>query len=122
AGGDVLELVGDHVDDLGEGGEGRQVIVSRHGLMRRDFERGALLVGAIDVGLEAEARGGKRQHAAQLAAAEYADGAAERERGSHPCGTSATLPVCSARYLVSAASIFLSLRARTAAARSAALV
>jgi hypothetical protein len=81
AGRDVLELVGDDVDLSGEGGERRLVVIGGDGLVRGDLEGRALRIGTVDVGPEAEAGGGQRQHAAELAAAEDADGRVERERG-----------------------------------------
>jgi len=82
---DVFELIGDDVDDRREGRECLLVVIVGHGLVRRDLEGGALRIGAVDVGLEAEAGGCEREHAAELAAAEDADGGAEGEGVSHLC-------------------------------------
>src|SRR5690606_2512514 len=86
----------------------------------------------IDVAFEAEPRGGKREHAAELAAAENADGRSGRERGHSPLvtrflghsllGSSFTDAVCLARCASRRAARSVLESARICAARSPAFV
>ena len=76
----VLELAGDDIDGVGEARDRVGIGVGADRLGGGDVEgRCAGLIG-IDVGLEAEPARGHGQHAAELAAAEDADGAAGRQR------------------------------------------
>jgi hypothetical protein len=57
------------------------VIVERRlGLQQGDVGRGRVVLGGEDVDAVAEARGGHREHAPQLAAAEYAERGAGEDR------------------------------------------
>ena len=52
--GDVLELVGHHVDGGGEDVERGDVVIAGDGVGMGDVEGGARRIGAEDVGLQAE--------------------------------------------------------------------
>src|SRR6185312_11942958 len=81
-----------------EGREGLLVVIGGDGPVRGDLEGGAEWIGAVDVGFEAEAGGGERQHAAELAAAENADGGIEGQGGGHGAAViSPALPASPAR-------------------------
>ncbi len=124
----VLELVGDDIDVRGETVERRHVEIVGFGHAAHDLEGGRMRVGAQHMALEAEARGGKRQHASQLSAAEDADGGVgpERPRTRHghasSFGLSATASVCCLRHASSRVASAASESANTLAASSAALI
>ena len=73
----VLELIGDDIDARGEARDLGGVVEVTNDGAGGNVERGARNVG-IDAALEAQACGGKRQHAAELSAAKNADGGAGR--------------------------------------------
>ena len=77
----VLELDGDDIHRRAEGIQGRGVVIGRHGLGGRDLRGGAAGLRREYVTAIAERRGGDRQHPAELAAAENADGPARRDHG-----------------------------------------
>ena len=79
---DVLELVGDDVASVGEVSQHDAVVIvgARHG--RGGLCGDALLVGREDVRVIAELGRGGREHAAELAAAEDADGRSGGEAAS----------------------------------------
>src|SRR5690606_866199 len=78
-------------------------------------------VGPEDVAPVAERRGGERQHAAELAVAEDADGGAGRDHAPASSGASGTAAVCRARQSASAAATAGRCSDTTAAAGRAAL-
>src|SRR5262249_20572591 len=110
----------DDVDLRGKALERRFVVVGRDGLVGGNARRGAVLFRRADVAVEAQARGGERQHAAELAAAEDADRSAGREH-AYARGSSPTSAVCLARNMASRSASTGSLSARIEAASSAAL-
>ena len=123
AAGDVLELVGDHVDRVGEGDERRLVVVGPARMPAGDREGGAVGLGAVDVRREAVAGGRKRDHAPELPAADDAEGASGVDHaGASSAGRSATASLCRARQASSRSARAGSASASTAAARSAALI
>ncbi len=77
--GHVLELVGDDIDLGGEAGQGGLVVVGAAHMAGRDVARDRMVLGRIDDAAIAQPRGGEGGHAAQLAAAQDADGRARRE-------------------------------------------
>ena len=89
--GQVLELVGDDVARLGEA---FQRAASSIGAVRPgggDFGRGAGRLGRVDMAAIAEAGGGDREHAAELAAADDADRRAGRDDHSGASSTASGL-------------------------------
>jgi hypothetical protein len=78
-GGDVLELVGDDVAGLGQALQRPAVVIGGDDLAGGDPAGGAVFLGIQDHHVEAQAGGGQGQHAAQLSAAEDADGRAGDE-------------------------------------------
>ena len=119
----VLELVGHDVDGLSEGGQLGLVLVGGDGLGAADVEGRAVGIGAVDVGAQAEPRGGDAEHAAELAAAENAD----RVAGAPACasqstGAKATASVFARRQAASRCASASSCSASTAAASRAALI
>ena len=78
--GQILELEGDGIADLGEAG---QHVAGRHKAPPSGsgvtWKAGASVVVIIDRGLQPQPRRRQRQHAAQLAAADNADDAARRD-------------------------------------------
>src|SRR6185437_11952731 len=115
----VLELEGNNVDRGGELAQGGAVAVIGGGGARGHALGRALRLGREDVAAIAQRRRGKRGHAAELAAAQDADGAARLDH--QPSGRSPTASVCSWRQWSSAAATALSPSARIEAARRAAL-
>ena len=118
----VLELIGNDIDIRGEAVERLGVGVIGAGDAMHDVEGGRIRIGREDVALEAEPRRGQRQHAAELAAAEDADGGLGFECGSAfahapSFGASATAAVCRARHASSRLLSAGSLSASTLAAR-----
>ena len=77
----VFELEGDHVHAFGEGADGVEVVVGGVDFDVGDLAGGRVVFGGERVDAVAEAPGGDGEHAAQLAAAQYADGrAGENQR------------------------------------------
>ena len=123
----VLELVGDDIDVGGETVERRHVGVVGLGHAPHHIEGGRVRIGAQHMALEAEPRGGERQHAAELSAAEDADGGIAAERPAlldhaSSSGRSATASVCCLRQASSRVASAASDSASTLAASSAALI
>ena len=126
----VLELIRDHIDVLDEAIECGGVVVIGERRAPRHVEGRRIRIRRVDVALEAEPRGGERQHAPELAAAQDADCAV---RAEHPqglrvhapvssAGRSATLSLCLRRQASSRSASGGSESASTLAASSAALM
>ena len=125
-GGDVLEFVGDDVDIRREAIERRHVEVVGLGHAAHHIEGGRMRVRAEHMAAEAEPRGRQHQHAAELSAAQNADGRVRPERPAlrvHlSSGASATASVCCLRQASSRFASAASVNASTLAASSAALI
>jgi hypothetical protein len=90
-GGDVLELEGDHLGELRQGAQGGQIVVGGDDRVGRHPRGWGIRLRRQDRGIEAQASGRHRQHAAQLPPAEDADRCARRKRkGRHPSAWSST--------------------------------
>src|SRR5215468_2016094 len=130
--GDVLELEGDDVDVVGEGGERLFVVIGGDGGDRRHLRRRRVMLRGEHMRAEAQPRRRQRRHAAELAAPEDADGGTGREAltlvrahalpSGMAAGLLATAAVRAARQASSARAILASLNASTAVASSAALM
>ena len=73
---DVLEFIGDDVDRIGEAGERVFVLVVGASKGVHHLEGAGVLLRRIDMAAQAERRGGERQHAGELSAAENPNGRA----------------------------------------------
>ena len=78
----ILEFIGDDVDGTGKAPECGLVLVRGTGARMHHIERAGVLFGRIYVAAQTERRGGKCEHARELAAAENADGGAGLQQGS----------------------------------------
>src|SRR3546814_9570955 len=82
----VLELEGHHVDRRRKSGKGSLVVVAGHGGGGADLVRRRVGLRSIGMAAVAEPRGSQRRHAAELAAAEDADGGARGKRARERAG------------------------------------
>ena len=117
AGGDILELVGHHVDLVSEARQRVGIVERPAGEARGHLRRGRCLCGRVDMAAIAQRRGGEREHPPELSAPDNADGRARRDHS----GRSSTASVCAARQASSRAASASSPSARMAAAASPAL-
>src|SRR3546814_6499949 len=74
----ILEFERDGVAGCGKGGEARFVVPCRLGVMRGDVRGDAFAVGGVDMRPVTELRRRDGEHAAELAAAQDADGRSGR--------------------------------------------
>src|SRR6185312_1309628 len=114
-------LIGDDVDGGGKAHQRALVLIGRTGRCLDHVECARVFFRRIDVTAQAEPRGGERQHASELAAAENADGRAGFEQ-VQSLGFLETALVCRARQASSRLAILASDSASTAAASRAALI
>ncbi len=84
-GGDVFEFERDHVHVGGEAADGVEIVVGRVDFHVGDLAGGRVFVGRERVDPIAHAAGGDGEHAAQLAAAQDADGRAGEDRVHSSC-------------------------------------
>ena len=85
----VLELIGDDVRVVGEFPQRRRIVIGADQALHGHAARGRVGVAFQHHGVEAQLRGRLGQHAAQLAAAQDADGRSRRE-GKFPAQASST--------------------------------
>src|SRR3546814_11466509 len=80
----ILEFERDGVAGCGKGGEARFVVPCRLGVMRGDVRGDAFEVGGVDMRPVTELRRRDGEPAAELAAAQDADGRSGSQPGGHP--------------------------------------
>ena len=90
-GGDVLELEGDDVAELGEALQRGGIVVLALHEVGRHPRGGRVRVGIENGGVEAQPRRGQRQHPSKLSAAQHADGGAGRQGEGRHAEASSTL-------------------------------